>query len=103
IRQQTDGFFELFPGEEGRFPFAERERFLERARESYRALAGGLRSLEVALASLSEKPEEIFNLIRRAGALRQELEFLLESTEKAYAFWYERRKRGGLLQLTPVE
>src|SRR3990167_4610421 len=28
IRQQTDGFFELFPGEEGRFPFAARARLL---------------------------------------------------------------------------
>jgi len=103
IRQQTDGFFELFPGEEGRFPFAERERFLERAGESYRALAGGLRSLEVALASLSEKPEEIFNLIRRAGALRQELEFLLESADKTFVFWYERRGRGLFLQATPID
>ena len=103
IRQQTDGFFELFPGEEGRFPFAERERFLERAGESYRALAGGLRSLEVALASLNEKPEEIFNLIRRAGALRQELEFLLESADKTFVFWYERRGRGVFLQATPID
>src|SRR3990170_6207655 len=103
IRQQTDGFFELFPGEEGRFPFDERERFLERAGESYRALAGGLRSLEVALASLNEKPEEIFNLIRRAGALRQELEFLLESADKTFVFWYERRGRGVFLQATPID
>ena len=103
LRQRTDGFFEIFPGEEGRFPFEDRPAFLERAGEAYGALTGGLRSLEVALASLSEKPEEIFNVIRRAGALRQELEFLLESTDKTYVFWYERRNRGVFLQATPID
>ena len=56
LRQHTNGFFELFPGEEGRFAFEERERFLGRADEPYRALLGGLKSLELALASLPEKP-----------------------------------------------
>ncbi|MGH9861906.1 MAG: ATP-dependent DNA helicase, partial [Candidatus Acidiferrales bacterium] len=34
---------------------------------------------------------------------RHELEFLLESKERAYVFWYERRGRGVFLQATPID
>ncbi|MBI4466990.1 MAG: ATP-dependent DNA helicase [Acidobacteria bacterium] len=102
LRTQAEGFFELFPAEEGRFAFDNREQFLERAGEGYQALLEKLRSLEVALASLREKPEEIFNLIRRASELRQELKFLLEGQDRAFVFWFERRGRGVFLQATPI-
>ena len=103
LRKQAREFFALFPEDEGRFPFDNREEFLMSHGDRYQTLTGALRALEVALASLREKPEELFNLIRRAGELRRELEFLLESREHAYVFWYERRNRGVFLQATPID
>ena len=103
LRKHTQAFFALFPEAEGRFAFEDRSGFLERHGELYHALAESLRTLEVALASRGEKAEEIFNLVRRAAELRRELEFLLESTERRYVFWYERRGRGLFLQATPID
>lgn len=103
LRQQTEQFFGLFPGEEGRFPFEERAEFVERYAERYHGLVHVLRSLEVALASLREKPEEVSNLVRRAAEIRQEMQFLLESTDRTYVFWFERRGRGVFLQATPID
>ena len=103
LRKRAEQFFTLFPEAEGRFPFEEREEFLEHHGEPYRALLDALRTLEVALASLQEKTEEIFTLVRRAAELRRELEFLLESSDRSYVFWFERRGRGVFLQATPID
>jgi ATP-dependent DNA helicase DinG len=103
LRKHAQEFFALFPEEEGRFAFEQREEFLERWGGSYSALLESLRSLEVALTSLREKREELFNLVRRAGEIRHELEFLLESREGGYVFWFERRGRGAFLQATPID
>jgi ATP-dependent DNA helicase DinG len=103
LRKHTKEFFELFPEDEGRFPFENREEFLVSHGDHYQSLTGGLRALEVALASLREKPEALSNLVRRAGELRRELEFLLESREHGFVFWYERRNRGVFLQATPID
>ncbi|MBI4461886.1 MAG: DEAD/DEAH box helicase, partial [Acidobacteria bacterium] len=103
LRERTQEFFALFPGAEGRFPFDDREEFLDRHRENYDALLVALKSLEVELASLRERPEEIANLIRRAAELRTALSFLLESSERGFVFWYERRNRGVFVQATPID
>lgn len=103
LGRHAEDFFSLFPGEEGRFPFEDRGDFLERHADRYQTLVQALRTLEVALASLLEKPEEILNLIRRAAEIRQELQFLLESSDRSYVFWFERRGRGVFLQATPID
>lgn len=103
VRKQAEEFFALFPQQEGRFPFEDREDFLDRHGAVYHTLGDDLRALEVALASLREKAEEILNLVRRSGEIRRELEFLLESKDRAYVFWYERRSRGVFLQATPID
>lgn len=103
LRERAQSFFALFPSAEGRFPFEEREEFLVRHHEPYEALTGALKSLETELASLREKPEEVHNLIRRATELRTELVFLLESRERGFVFWFERRNRGVFLQATPID
>ncbi|MGH9778291.1 MAG: ATP-dependent DNA helicase, partial [Candidatus Acidiferrales bacterium] len=103
LRRQAEGFFDLLPGGEGRFAFEERPEFLERHGEAYSKLVDGLRALEVALASLTEKPEELLRLVRRAAEIRQELQFILESADRSYVFWYERRGRGVFLQATPID
>jgi ATP-dependent DNA helicase DinG len=103
LRRQADAFFDLLPGGEGRFPFENRAEFLERHGEAYSKLVDALRAVEVALASLPDKPEELLRLVHRATEIRQELQFLLESNDRSYVFWYERRGRGVFLQATPID
>ncbi|MGH9805479.1 MAG: ATP-dependent DNA helicase [Candidatus Acidiferrales bacterium] len=103
LRKHSDAFFESMPAEEGRNAFEDRPGFLARHGDAYQALLDSLKALEVALASLGERADEMANLVRRAGELRRELQFLLESNERGFVFWYERRGRGVFLQATPID
>ena len=105
IRERTRGFFEAFPGREGRFPFArnEREAFLEQNREVYDAVISSLKAMETEFAALTQKPEELVRLARRSFELRQELAFLFESNEKNFVYWFERRNKGVFLAATPID
>src|ERR1700739_5030968 len=105
MRERGHSFFENFPEREGRFPFeqAERKAFLERNLESYEELARAVKRVETELSALSPKPEEVLTLARRAAEIRRELEFLLESEEKSYVYWYERRGKGVFLAATPID
>ncbi|HEV2421573.1 MAG TPA: helicase C-terminal domain-containing protein [Candidatus Acidoferrales bacterium] len=105
IRERAHTFFEGFAQREGRFPFEcqERTAFLERNREAYDGLLTALKRLETELAGLSSKPEDVMNLARRAAELRRELTFLLESEEKGYVYWFERRGKGTFLVATPID
>ncbi|HKF53515.1 MAG TPA: helicase C-terminal domain-containing protein [Candidatus Acidoferrales bacterium] len=105
IRERAHTFFEGFAQREGRFSFEHQERvgFLERNREAYEGLLTALKRLETELAGLSSKPEEVMNLARRAAELRRELAFLLESEEKGYVYWFERRGKGTFLVATPID
>ncbi|HKS82310.1 MAG TPA: ATP-dependent DNA helicase [Candidatus Acidoferrales bacterium] len=105
LRERSRSFFETFPEREGRFPFGAQERrnFLESNREAYEGLARAVKQIETELSALSPKPEEIVTLARRAGEIRRELEFLLESEEKSHVYWYERRGRGIFLAATPID
>jgi ATP-dependent DNA helicase DinG len=42
-------------------------------------------------------------MARRAAEMRRELAFLLETEEKTYVYWYERRGRGIFLAATPID
>ena len=105
MRERGHGFFENFPEREGRFPFeqAERKGFLERNQEAYEELARAVKRVETELSALSPKPEEVLTLARRAAEIRRELEFLMESEEKSYVYWYERRGKGVFLAATPID
>jgi ATP-dependent DNA helicase DinG len=105
LRERSRLFFETFPEREGRYPFelAARRSFLERSREPYDDLLASVKRVETELAALSPKPEEAVTLARRAAELRRELEFLLESEEKTYVYWYERRGRGVFVAATPID
>lgn len=105
MRERSRNFFENFPEREGRYPFdlPARRSFLERSREPYDDLSASVKRVEAELAALSPKPEEVVALARRAAELRRELEFLLESEEKTYVYWYERRGRGVFLAATPID
>jgi ATP-dependent DNA helicase DinG len=105
VRERGRSFFENFPEREGRFPFqpTERQTFLERNREAYDELCSAVKRIEAELSALQPKPEEVVTLARRAAEMRRELEFLLESNEKSYVYWYERRGKGVFLAATPID
>jgi ATP-dependent DNA helicase DinG len=105
MRERSRNFFEAFGDREGRYPFeqAERRPFVERNHELYGELTSAVKRVEAELAALSPKPEEVVTLGRRAGELRRELTFLLESEEKSYVYWYERRGRGVFIAATPID
>jgi len=105
LRERGRAFFEKFPEREGRYPFepAERRSFLERNREAYEELTSAVKRAETELAALKQKPEEILTLARRAAETRREFAFLMESEEKSYVYWYERRGRGVFLAATPID
>lgn len=105
MRERSRHFFESFPEREGRYPFepADRKSFLERNREVYEELTAAIKRVEAELSAVSPKPEEVVTLARRAAELRRELAFLLESEEKTYVYWYERRGRGVFLAATPID
>ncbi|MGA2510973.1 MAG: ATP-dependent DNA helicase [Candidatus Acidiferrales bacterium] len=105
LRERARSLFERFPEREGRYPFgpAERHAFLDQNREAYDELASSVKRIETELAALSPKPEEVVAMARRAAEMRRELAFLMESEEKTYVYWYERRGRGVFLAATPID
>jgi ATP-dependent DNA helicase DinG len=96
-------FFALFPPAEGRFGFDDRPQFLEGNFDAYSALQNALLAVRSELQGLTEKPEEVHNLLRRIAELRDDLTFLMESRDRRFVFWYERRGRGVFLQATPID
>jgi ATP-dependent DNA helicase DinG len=105
MRERPRTFFEAFPAREGRFPFDKTQRggFLEQNREAYDALMNALKSLEAEIASLPSKPEELLNIARRGMELRAELNFLFESSEGNFVYWFERRAKGVFVAATPID
>jgi ATP-dependent DNA helicase DinG len=105
VRERSRTFFECFPPKEGRssFSHAERAGFLERFREPYQDMVAAVKRLETDIAALPTKPEEVLAVARRAAELRRELAFLLESEEKNYVYWYDRRGKGLHLAATPID
>ena len=105
MRERSRSFFESFPSREGRFPFdkVQRAGFVEQNREAYNALVNSLKSLEAEIASLPSKPEELLNIARRSMELRAELNFLFESSEGNFVYWFERRAKGVFVAATPID
>jgi len=105
LRDRARDFFELLPAREGRSAFepAARLAFLEMHRAAYDELIGALNALETEIAALPAKGEELIGVARRAAELRGEVKFLLESSERNYVYWFERRGKGAFLAATPID
>jgi ATP-dependent DNA helicase DinG len=114
LRQRSQFFFALVPPGEGRFAFENRREFLEENGEEFIALSQALSRLASELHNMSSKPDEVFNLIRRAEELRVHLGFILENQDRNTVIWIERRKSGRgearrssaanvFLQATPID
>ena len=99
----TFRFCSVFPGPEGRFGFDNREQFLEENFDEYAGLQNSLLRLDGELSALNDKPEDVHALLRRLAELRSDLTFLLESRDRQFVYWYERRARGLFLQATPID
>ncbi len=91
LRERSRFFFSLLPAGEGRFAFETRREFLEENGEEFLALNHALTRLAGELEGLPQKPEEIFNFVRRAQELQVQLGFAMESDDCNTVFWIERR------------
>ena len=95
LRERAQLFFSLLPAGEGRFAFQSRREFLEENGDEFVALNQALTRLAGELEGLQQKPEEVFNFIRRAQEIQVQLGFALESEDRNTVFWIERRGRFG--------
>jgi len=110
VRERSQFFFSILPSGEGRFAFQNRAEFLEENGDEYIGLQNALLHLYTELQAIPEKPDEIYNLLRRIEELRVQLGFVMESKQKNTVFWIERRgeRKGGrgqqhvFLQATPI-
>ncbi len=91
LRERSQFFFSLLPAGEGRFAFESRREFLEENGDEFLALNQSLTRLAGELDGLAQKPEEIFNFVRRAQEIQVQLGFALESEDRNTVFWIERR------------
>ena len=91
LRERSQFFFSLLPTGEGRFAFETRREFLEENGDEFLALNQALTRLAGELEGLPQKPEEVFNFVRRAQELQVQLTFALESDDRNTVFWIERR------------
>jgi len=91
LRERSQFFFSLLPPGEGRFSFENRREFLEENGDEFLALNQALTRLQGELEGLPQKPEEVFNFVRRAQEIQVQLSFSLESEDRNTVFWIERR------------
>jgi ATP-dependent DNA helicase DinG len=110
LRDRSRFFFGLLPPGQGRSAFTSRQHFLEQHGDDYDAVMQALKGIVAELELLQQKPEEVFNFLRRCGELQAQLAFIMESTDKNTVFWIEyrgeARRRGQMhiiLQATPID
>jgi ATP-dependent DNA helicase DinG len=121
LRERSQFFFSLLPPGEGRFAFETRREFLEENGDEFLALNQAITRVAGELEALQQKPEEIFNFVRRAQELQVQLAFAMESDDRNTVFWIERRggrgnsrttqgadreghgRRNVFLQATPID
>jgi ATP-dependent DNA helicase DinG len=91
LRERSQFFFSLLPPGDGRFAFETRREFLEENGDEFVALNQSLTRLAGELEGLPQKPEEVFNFVRRAQEIQVQLGFAMESEDRNTVFWIERR------------
>ncbi len=96
-------FFALFGDGDGRMSFEGRDGFREANEDVYTDLIAAFELICSHLKLISNPPEEIQPLFRRAFELAEALRFIMEEDDEAYVYWVERRGRGRFLQATPIE
>ncbi len=114
LRERSQFFFSLLPAGDNRFAFESRAEFLEENGDEYLSIMNALTRVATELEVMPQKPDEVFNLVRRTNELRTQLAFILESRDRNTVFWIERRGGRGrsthhnahqnvFLQATPID
>ncbi len=96
-------FLSLFNAPDGRSGFQSHEAFLMKHEEAYRDVLAGLELIALHLELLKAAPEETIPLVNRAREIGRRLQFFMESNDRKYVYWIERRGRGTFLQATPID
>ncbi|MGH9558537.1 MAG: ATP-dependent DNA helicase [Bryobacteraceae bacterium] len=96
-------FLLLFSAPEGRTGFRAREAFLMKHEEAYRDVLTVLELVALQLELLQAPPEEAIPLAARAREMSKRLQFWMESEDRKFVYWIERRGRGTFLQATPID
>ena len=91
LRDRSQLFFSLLPAGDGRFAFETRAEFLEENGDEFLAFNQALTRLAGELEALPQKPEEVFNFVRRAQEIQVQLGYAMESKDRNTVFWIERR------------
>src|SRR4051794_35678650 len=93
LRARSQLFFSLLPAGDGRFAFETRREFLEENGDEFIGFNQALTRLTGELEALAQKPEEVFNFVRRAQEIQVQLGYAMESEDRNTVFWIERRGR----------
>jgi len=96
-------FFSLFPAAESRSGFKERDAFLEKHEEAYRDVLAALELVALQLELMKAAPDEVLPLAGRAREIQRRLKLWMESSDRGYVHWIERRGRGTILAATPID
>ena len=100
LRERANFFFSLIPQgasegrNESRFAFDSRREFLEENGDEYMGLQQAVGRCISELQAIKDKPDELFNLIRRSEELKVQLGFILENEDANTVTWIERRRFG---------
>ena len=103
LSERAAQFFTLFGAADGRSGFRAHEAFLMQHEEAYRDILAALEIVALQLELLRAAPEEAIPLVNRAREIARRLQFWMESNDKAYVYWIEKRGRGTFLQATPID
>lgn len=76
---------------------------LERASPESAALVRALEALEATVQLTKDVPEDVLALGRRAGELRNDVEFLIRASDPGYVYYLEVRGRGVFLRASPID
>ena len=96
-------FFNAFPLAEGSHSFPDRKPFREQHSGVYRDLLASLDLLGGALELVQGAPDEMIPLARRAREISDGLKFWMNSEDKTFVFWVNRRMKSVVLEATPIE
>jgi ATP-dependent DNA helicase DinG len=91
LRDRSQFFFSLLPPGDGRFAFETRREFLEENGDEFVALNQALMRLTGELEGLQQKPEEVFQFVRRTQEIQMQLGYAMEAEDRNTVFWIERR------------
>ena len=103
LAERASHFLNLFNAPDGRTGFRAHEAFLMEHEEAYRDVLAGLELVALQLELLKTAPEEAIPLTHRAREIARRLQFWMESGDRQYVYWIERRGRGTFLQATPID